>query len=342
MRVIDPWSAEITDSFIESVAEIIHDGWEQGVIRASDLRFFEFDKDFNDIGGRVLAVLDRYVDKRDAKWCSYYNPTLKRIVELEPGAVLNAVAQEIHDRAHNKPPREDYLERWDRGIGVPIGLGHELSPQEQKDQHAETIRQVAELRARFETILEPYEKVIAEERLRRLREEARMEFERVQLRRNRPAPSPQPQPFGVSNDGAERLVCGWMRHLGNLDAEATRQGADGGVDVESEAYVAQVKNYRSSVGVEPIRELFGVAAARGKQAIFFTSGSYTTDATRFADVVNLPLLKYDPVGGTLTGENDSGRKVVQDGLPDSVTGIEPPAKALHHESLDLPPAAIPD
>ncbi|MCK8609708.1 restriction endonuclease [Agromyces sp. C10] len=55
-------------------------------------------------------------------------------------------------------------------------------------------------------------------------------------------PRPAPQPYGVSHRGAEQLVADWMRHLGAFDAEVTRFTADGGVDVVSAHWIAQVKN----------------------------------------------------------------------------------------------------
>lgn len=83
---------------------------------------------------------------------------------------------------------------------------------------------------------------------------------REQLWRNRPAPAPKPQKYGVSYSGAERLVRDWIQHLGALETIVTRPTVDGGIDVVSDDYVAQV-NYDGSVGVEAIRELFGVATS---------------------------------------------------------------------------------
>ena len=47
---------------------------------------------------------------------------------------------------------------------------------------------------------------------------------------------------------------------GALETIVTRPTVDGGRDVVSDDYVAQV-NYDGSVGVEAIRELFGVATS---------------------------------------------------------------------------------
>jgi hypothetical protein len=77
-------------------------------------------------------------------------------------------------------------------------------------------------------------------------------------------PVPSPQPFGVSHEGAEALVAQWIRYLGEPDATITRFSRDGGVDVESTHYIAQVKNYSGTVGVTQMRELGGVASVDGR------------------------------------------------------------------------------
>jgi hypothetical protein len=133
----------------------------------------------------------------------------------------------------------------------------------------------------------------------------------------RKVPAPAAQEFGVSHFGAEQLVCAWMRHLGWADAEVTRTGADGGIDVESATHVAQVKNYAGSVGVDVVRQIAGVAAAEGKAPLVFTSGSYTVDALAFAERTAVPLFVYDAVAGTLGGANQPGRRLVANGVPEA-------------------------
>jgi len=81
---------------------------------------------------------------------------------------------------------------------------------------------------------------------------------------------------------AEHFAAQYMRNLGCVDAQVTRQSKDGGIDVMSSGYVAQVKHYRGSVGAPAIQALFGVARSQNKQALFFTSGTYTREAQQFA------------------------------------------------------------
>lgn len=137
------------------------------------------------------------------------------------------------------------------------------------------------------------------------------------MRVARGTPPPPPQPFGVSHEGAEALVALWMQHLGAVDAAVTPFSGDGGIDVESKDYIAQVKNYSGTVGVAEIRELAGVALVDGRKPLFFTSGTYAQGAVEFADRASIPLFVYDAVEGTLVAGNSLG----QDRL---IEGLEPP------------------
>lgn len=128
-------------------------------------------------------------------------------------------------------------------------------------------------------------------------------------------PEPAAMPFGVSHDGAERLVAEWMKHLGALDASVTTFSGDGGVDVVSEVFVAQVKNIKGTVPISAIRELHGVGSARGRRALFFTSGRYTPSAVEFARETGMALFTYSAETGTLTASNPAAEHYRQHGLP---------------------------
>ena len=106
---------------------------------------------------------------------------------------------------------------------------------------------------------------------------------------------------------AEELCAQWLQKRGDRTAVTTKDGADGGVDIRSNKYVAQVKNYKGSVGVQPVREIYGIAAAEGKTALFFTSGTYTKAARDFADSVEMPLITYDAALQRFSGANLRGR-----------------------------------
>ncbi|GGO63948.1 hypothetical protein GCM10010910_17640 [Microbacterium nanhaiense] len=128
--------------------------------------------------------------------------------------------------------------------------------------------------------------------------------------------SPQPRPRGVGPQEAEELAAEWMRFLGAVDAEVTRYSGDGGVDVISSAYIAQVKNLAPmySVPVAQVRELAGVAAHDGRRALFFTSGSYSAGGVEFADRAGIALFIYRAEEGDLIGANALGSAVRAQGL----------------------------
>lgn len=132
-------------------------------------------------------------------------------------------------------------------------------------------------------------------------------FSAVPARRSSAKPPRFTRNFQASDaKRAEELCAQWLRKRGDHTAATTKDGADGGVDIRSNKYVAQVKNYRGSVGVQPIREIYGIAAAEGKAALFFTSGTYTKAAIEFADSVKMPLITFDAALQKFSGTNLQG------------------------------------
>jgi len=99
----------------------------------------------------------------------------------------------------------------------------------------------------------------------------------------------------------EDLTADYFR-LEGYQAEHTRMGADGGVDVYLHrdnnprpfAYV-QCKAWGSrQIGVEPMRALFGVMAAAGIQEGYFVCiGEFSTDALSFARANNIHAITGD-------------------------------------------------
>ena len=130
-----------------------------------------------------------------------------------------------------------------------------------------------------------------------------------------PELKPQKQQFGVSDEGAEALVAQWMRWLGVFDAEVTKFVGDGGIDVESSRYIAQVKNFRGNVGIAAIRELAGVASVDGRTPLFFTSGDYPKDALIWAQNAGIYLFTYDAKNAKLSANNQLARDALGSGLP---------------------------
>lgn len=94
----------------------------------------------------------------------------------------------------------------------------------------------------------------------------------------------------------ELLVGEAFRQKGYEVRELGGAGADGGVDLElrrgRELSLVQCKQWRArQVGVQVVRELYGVMAARGAaEGFVVTSGSFTADAKAFAEGRNVRLV----------------------------------------------------
>lgn len=101
---------------------------------------------------------------------------------------------------------------------------------------------------------------------------------------------------GMSWQQFEQLVGEGFRRQGYQVMETGGGGADGGVDLvlkrDGETHLVQCKQWRAQrVGVEVVRELYGVMAAKGAAGGFVvTSGRYTDAARSFASGRNVRLI----------------------------------------------------
>lgn len=105
---------------------------------------------------------------------------------------------------------------------------------------------------------------------------------------------------GISWREFEMLVGEGFRLQGYQVVETGGGGADGGVDLVltrpgksgGEKFLVQCKQWRAlKVGVDVVRELYGVMAARGATGGFVvTSGRFTDDAISFASGRNVTLV----------------------------------------------------
>jgi restriction endonuclease Mrr len=163
-----------------------------------------------------------------------------------------------------------------------------ISPQER--------RKIAELRRAEKLLSRKHEEMAKREKLLR-------------------PPPPHSYLYGVSPEGAEHLVGDWMRHLGAENVRVTDFTSDGGIDVDSEKYVAQVKLYSTiTVGRPEIQQLVGAAVVNGKRPLFFTSSTFTAEAKRYAAQAEVALFRFVPEEGTLIGVNPLGQKMREIGL----------------------------
>lgn len=101
---------------------------------------------------------------------------------------------------------------------------------------------------------------------------------------------------GMSWREFELLIGEAFRKRGYQVAETGGNGPDGGVDLVlrkgGEKYLVQCKQWKAlKVGVEVVRELYGVMAAQGATTGFVvTSGRFTKDAEAFAHGRNVRLI----------------------------------------------------
>jgi hypothetical protein len=95
---------------------------------------------------------------------------------------------------------------------------------------------------------------------------------------------------------AEEAAAEWCRWLGFADAELTRAGSDGGVDVRARSLVAQVKAHMVPIGRPDLQKLYGLATAERAVAIFFSLMAYTREAQEWADQVGMALIRFNHAG----------------------------------------------
>lgn len=115
--------------------------------------------------------------------------------------------------------------------------------------------------------------------------------------------------------GAEHLARDWMSYLGASEAVVTPERRDGGVDVRSRDFVAQVKNLQNEqVGVAVVRQLYGVAASEHRRALFFSSSGYTRDALAFARENDVALFVVRYREGRLVPHGSLAQQYLAHGL----------------------------
>lgn len=110
----------------------------------------------------------------------------------------------------------------------------------------------------------------------------------------------------------ERLVAEAFRLQGFHVAEIGGGGADGGIDLVlkrgGETFLVQCKQWKAfKVGVEVVRELYGVMAAKGAAGGFVvTSGRFTAEARDFASGRNVRLIEGPQLQALLGQASASG------------------------------------
>ena len=116
---------------------------------------------------------------------------------------------------------------------------------------------------------------------------------------------------GMSWREFEMLVGEAFRQQGYSVSESTAAGPDGGVDLVlrqgKEKFLVQCKKWKAAkVGVEIVRELYGVMTAEGATGGFVvTSGTFSADAKAFAQGRNVQLVDGPKLFGLLQQARNS-------------------------------------
>ena len=139
---------------------------------------------------------------------------------------------------------------------------------------------------------------------------------------------------GMSWGEFEVLVGEGFRLQGYKVLETGGGGPDGGVDLVlskpgkngSEKYLVQCKQWRAyKVGVDVVRELYGVMAAKGAAGGFVvTSGRFTDEATQFASGRNVTLVDGPKLHG-LIRQAQAGARRASAGAAADLTATLPTA-----------------
>ena len=188
------------------------------------------------------------------------------------------------------------------------------APQSTEDRRALAEQRAAdraEAKARVAEILDPLDEALE---AMFAEEEARIAAVEAENRAATDWPAPTAQPYGVSPRGAEFWVRDAIRWLGAPEAEVTPQTGDGGLDVVSAKWGAQVKHYVGSVPVEELRATMGAALALGLQPMLWTSGSLTEAGKQFADLALVPVVHYNVETAEITGLTEVAVAVLRDGF----------------------------
>jgi restriction system protein len=134
---------------------------------------------------------------------------------------------------------------------------------------------------------------------------------------------------GMSWQQFERLVGEAFRLQGYRVMETGGGGADGGVDLvlnkDGEKFLVQCKQWRAyKVGVDVVRELYGVMAAKGAAGGFVvTSGRFTAEAMGFADGRNVRLVDGPKLQGLIRQAQGAARPQERTAEPEQAVNAPP-------------------
>lgn len=133
--------------------------------------------------------------------------------------------------------------------------------------------------------------------------------------------------FEMSWQQFEGLVNEFFRRRGYSVKQTGGNGPDGGVDLiaskGSDRYLVQCKQWRANkVGVQTVRELYGVISAKGAAGGFvITAGEFTDEAKKFVDGLNVRLFDGTHLHKMI---RESGKETtVREKQPPQTLNVEP-------------------
>lgn len=122
---------------------------------------------------------------------------------------------------------------------------------------------------------------------------------------------PQAPTAAMTPVEAEHFIVQLMLYLGAKGSTLTQYSQDGGVDCESEIFVAQVKHHNKPIGVSAVREIFAVGVSKSKVPIVFSKSGFTQGAIKFAIENQILLYSYLPL---LKGETLMSNVMLEHGM----------------------------
>ncbi|WUD78696.1 restriction endonuclease [Streptomyces sp. NBC_00510] len=113
-------------------------------------------------------------------------------------------------------------------------------------------------------------------------------------------PAPRPVPDWQA---AEHNALAWVRWLGFPQAEPTRDGSDGGLDIAGPGIYGQVKFHGKAVPPNLVQQLFGARGLNSGEMLFFANSGYTAAAIAAADRLDVGCFTYSPADGMIEPAN---------------------------------------
>ena len=125
----------------------------------------------------------------------------------------------------------------------------------------------------------------------------------------------RPAPMAAcSHRQAEYLAKAWMQYLGATGCEVSQATRDGGVDVDSDHFVGEVKHHADPVSPGIVRQIVGVASIEGKIPVVFSLSGYSIAALEIGQRGGAALFTYNFEQGTLRAASPQGEKALKLGL----------------------------